>query len=624
MKRIVALLSLLAVALGAVAQGESVIPHIVPESKDVKIAFLTDIHAFHHGREVEKYLPVAIREINNSDCDFVLLGGDNVSTGYEKDIVNTYEMLKGIEKPWFGVLGNHEVIRTDNANRLYKKLFGYDRRVVFRAGEYLFVGFEAGPYNRASTAIVRDEDIKWLEEQFKSARPGEKIICVSHIPLNHHIANHREVTDLMKKYDVKAQICGHAHYTLMLNIDYLPCAMGRSFGLVDKKWGFGYNIIELKNDSIYLHQKRLDHSQPRLRFKERQGYSPDLPTKRYKPAPIVPNTYKEIGAVLFKDLRPAVYAGALAREGAAYVGHSNGTFYAFDTATGAERWRYEMGDMLCATPVWHDGKVIFVTPAGEFIALNAKTGKAAWKLQADGSVVGDPVVVGDMLYCSFGKGVLAKIDARTGAVAWRAAAGSMHMQCVPAVGEGRVVVSTWENDLRCYNDKNGKEMWRWVQSDRWFDFSPGLIQPQIANGKVYASINKELAALSLKSGRLLWRDTSVSYRKASGRGSDGKILYFQNRDADIVAIDPSKKALSTIWQAETPKVKVDRNPIQIAVINGVIYKGAKGGWIIAVEEKSGKLLWEHKFTDVEANNICADENGVVWAMFLDGKLFRLN
>lgn len=624
MKRIVALLSLLAVALGAVAQGESVIPHIVPESKDVKIAFLTDIHAFHHGREVEKYLPVAIREINNSDCDFVLLGGDNVSTGYEKDIVNTYEMLKGIEKPWFGVLGNHEVIRTDNANRLYKKLFGYDRRVVFRAGEYLFVGFEAGPYNRASTAIVRDEDIKWLEEQFKSARPGEKIICVSHIPLNHHIANHREVTDLMKKYDVKAQICGHAHYTLMLNIDYLPCAMGRSFGLVDKKWGFGYNIIELKNDSIYLHQKRLDHSQPRLRFKERQGYSPDLPTKRYKPAPIVPNTYKEIGAVLFKDLRPAVYVGALVCEGAAYVGHSNGTFYAFDTATGAERWRYEMGDMLCATPVWHDGKVIFVTPAGEFVALNAKTGKAVWKLQADGLVVGDPVVVGDMLYCSFGKGILAKIDARTGAVVWRAAAGSMHMQCVPAVGEGRVVVSTWENDLRCYNDKNGKEMWRWVQSDRWFDFSPGLIHPQIANGKVYASINKELAALSLKSGRLLWRDTSVSYRKASGRGSDGKILYFQNRDADIIAIDPSKKALSTIWQAETPKVKVDRNPIQIAVINGVIYKGAKGGWIIAVEEKSGKLLWEHKFTDVEANNICADENGVVWAMFLDGKLFRLN
>ena len=624
MKRIVALLYLLAVALGAVAQGESVIPHIVPESKDVKIAFLTDIHAFHHGREVEKYLPVAIREINNSDCDFVLLGGDNVSTGYEKDIVNTYEMLKGIEKPWFGVLGNHEVIRTDNANRLYKKLFGYDRRVVFRAGEYLFVGFEAGPYNRASTAIVRDEDIKWLEEQFKSARPGEKIICVSHIPLNHHIANHREVTDLMKKYDVKAQICGHAHYTLMLNIDYLPCAMGRSFGLVDKKWGFGYNIIELKNDSIYLHQKRLDHSQPRLRFKERQGYSPDLPTKRYKPAPIVPNTYKEIGAVLFKDLRPAVYAGTLVREGAAYVGHSNGTFYAFDTATGAERWRYEVGDMLCATPVWHDGKVVFVTPAGEFIALNAKTGKAVWKLQADGSVVGDPVVVGDMLYCSFGKGILAKIDARTGAVVWRAAAGSMHMQCVPAVGEGRVVVSTWENDLRCYNDKNGKEMWRWVQSDRWFDFSPGLIQPQIANGKVYASINKELAALSLKSGRLLWRDTSVSYRKASGRGSDGKCIYFQNRDADIIAIDPSKKALSTMWQAETPKVKVDRNPIQIAVINGVIYKGAKGGWIIAVEEKSGKLLWEHKFTDVEANNICADENGVVWAMFLDGKLFRLN
>lgn len=624
MKRITLFIFSLVVALGAMAQEAATIPHVAPNAKDVKIAFMTDIHTFHKGRECEKYLPVAIREINNTDCDFVLLGGDNVSTGYEKDIRNTYEMLTKIEKPWFGVLGNHEVIRTDNGNKVYKELFGYDRRVVFRAGEYLFVGFEAGAYNRAAQAIVRDEDLKWLEEQFKAARPGEKIICVAHIPLNHHIANHREVTDLMKKYDVKAQICGHAHYTLMLNVDYLPCAMGRSFGLVDKKWGYGYNIIELKNDSIYLYQKRLDHSKPRLRFKERQGYSPDLPTKRYKPAPIVPNTYKEIGATLLKDLRPAVYAGTLVREGLAYVGHSNGTLYALDTTTGEARWTFNMGDILCATPVWHKGKVIFVTPSGEFIALDGKTGKVVWKLQADGSVVGDPVVVDDMLYCSFGKGVFAKIDARYGKVVWKAPTGTQHMQCLPAVAEGCVVVSTWNNDLICYKEKTGKQMWRWVQSDRWFDFTPGLILPQIANGKVFASINKELVALSLKKGKLLWRDTSEAYRKGAGLGSDGKTVYFQARNADILAIDATKKERTISWRAETPKVVKVHNPIPIALLNGVIYKGAKGGWIIAVDEKSGKLLWEHKFTDVEANNICADENGIVWAMFLDGKLFRLN
>ena len=118
MKRITLFLVSLVVALGVMAQEATTIPHVAPNAKDVKIAFMTDIHTFHKGRECEKYLPVAIREINNTDCDFVLLGGDNVSTGYEKDIRSTYEMLTKIEKPWFGVLGNHEVIRTDNGNKV--------------------------------------------------------------------------------------------------------------------------------------------------------------------------------------------------------------------------------------------------------------------------------------------------------------------------------------------------------------------------------------------------------------------------------------------------------------------------------------------------------------------------
>ena len=624
MRRVLMLLPAIVATLGVLAQELKPIPHVAPESKGVKIAFITDAHLFHNGDKSEFYMKRAIAEINQSDCDFVLLGGDNVSTGYEEHIRGVHDLFKEVQKPLFGVLGNHEVIRTDNANKLYKELVGYDRRVVFRAGEYLFVGFESGPYNRASSSIVRDEDLKWLEEQFKSARPDEKIICVAHVQLTRHVANHREVTDLMKKYGVKAQICGHAHHTMMLNIDSLPCAMGRRFNMTANKWGLGYNIIELKNDSIYLYQKRLDHSAPRLFAKDKQGYSPDILKRKSNPLPAVPNTYAEVGAKLFKDLRPAVYAGALVREGAAYIGHSNGTMYALDTTTGAERWRYNMGDILCATPVWHDGKVIFVTPSGEFVALNAKTGNVVWKLQADSSVVGDPIIVGDMLYCSFGKGVLAKIDARVGSVIWRAKAGSMHMQCIPAVGEGRVVVSTWENDVRCYNDKNGKEMWRWVQSDRWFDFAPGLILPQIANGKVYASINKEVAVLNLKNGELLWRDSSEAYRKSVGASADGKRVYIQSRDADIIALDSSKNKLFPLWRTETPNVKVDRNPVQIVAINGVIYKAANGGYIIAADERTGALLWEHKFCDVEANNICADENGTVWAIFLDGKLFRLN
>lgn len=606
-----------------VPDGSGEIPHIAPHAKDVKIAFVTDAHLFHKGDNTEELMLPIIDEINASDCHFALLGGDNVSTGYDKHIRGAHKLFQKIQKPLFGVVGNHEVIRTDNGCTTHKELYGYDRRLVFRAGEYLFVGFEAGCYNRASSAIVRQEDLEWLEEQFKKARPNEKIICVAHVPLNWEIANHRDVTALMRKYNVKAQICGHAHTTLMLNVDSIPCAMGRRVNLLSKNWGLGYNIIELKNDSIYLYQRRMDQPNAKLFAVNKQGFSPELLKRKSNPLKIVPKTYAEAGAELFKDLRPAVYAGVLVRGGMAYVGHSNGTLYAFDTTTAEERWRHDMGDILCAEPVWHDGKVIYVSPTGRFTALDAATGKVVWSLQAKGAVVGDPVVADDMLYCSFGVGLFVKIKAATGEVVWTTRSGSLQMQCLPAVAEGKVVVSTWENDVRCYDTKSGKQLWRWDSGDPRFDFAPGLIFPQIVGGRVYISVNKQIVALELKSGKTVWRDEMFSYRKAMGRSSDGKNVYVQNREADIISLRTDLDCIGFKWRAATPKVSMDRNATLISVVNGVVYKGTKDGWVIAVRESDGVLLWEHAFSDATINTICGDEQGNVWIGSIDGKLFKI-
>ena len=600
--------------------------HIFPMFESLKIAFLTDIHV-QPDLPSDKYIDDVIREVNESDCDFVLLGGDYVFTGYEADIRNVHKHLKKLAKPYFTVLGNHEVIRTDNGCTAFRKLFGYDRRLVFRAGNYKFVGFEAGPYNRATVAIVRDEDLKWLEEQFRSARSDEKIICVCHIPLNRAIANHREVTSLMKKYDVKAQICGHAHTTLMLNVDSLPCAMGRMLDLTDKKWGAGYNIIELKNDSIYLWQKRLDQSEPKLFRTAKQGFSPALLDRKkyqYNPLPEAELDYAETGAVLMKDFRPAVYAGAAVDDKAVYVGHSNGIFSAIDKTDGKELWRFDLGDALCATPVCVDGKVIIVSPTGTFYALDRNDGSIVWKLKAKGAVVGDPAVKDGMIYCSFGVGRFAKIDAAKGKTVWVADSGSKQMQCVPAVGEGRVVISTWENDVRCYDEKTGKQLWRWYCGNDRFDFAPGLIFPHIAHGKVFTyTVAKELAVLDLQSGEPIWRDDLGSCRKAAGISSDGETIYAETRKGDIVALRTDASQYSGVWTAKTKKIEVDRNACEMLSSRGVLYYAPSGGWIVAVRESDGHVLWERRFSQTEANSLRADENGDVWAVFLDGKLFRI-
>jgi len=191
------------------------------------------------------------------------------------------------------------------------------------------------------------------------------------------------------------------------------------------------------------------------------------------------------------------------------------------------------------------------------------------------------------------------------------------------VADGKVVVSTWENDVRCYDDKSGKQLWRWFSGDDKFDFAPGLIFPQIVGDRVYVSINYQIVALDLKRGALIWRDEMSRYRKSMGKSSDGTMLFVQSPNSDIIQLRTDMDCFSPKWTATTPKSKKDRNPTLISSVNGVVYKGTMEGMVIAVRESDGVTLWEHKFSDADINNVCGDEQGNVWIQCLDGKLFKI-
>ena len=100
MKKTLMMIAVAIFSLSAFAQipdGSGEIPHVAPNAKDVKIAFITDAHVYHRGEKTDSLLIPAIAEINNSDCDFVLLGGDNVSTGYAKDIIGAHKIFKKVK-----------------------------------------------------------------------------------------------------------------------------------------------------------------------------------------------------------------------------------------------------------------------------------------------------------------------------------------------------------------------------------------------------------------------------------------------------------------------------------------------------------------------------------------------
>jgi len=60
------------------------------------------------------------------------------------------------------------------------------------------------------------------------------------------------------------------------------------------------------------------------------------------------------------------------------IGSYDHTFYAFDAATGAERWRFRANGPISGSATVVRGLVYFATLAGRTYALDAWTGRLRW------------------------------------------------------------------------------------------------------------------------------------------------------------------------------------------------------------------------------------------------------
>ncbi len=71
--------------------------------------------------------------------------GDLTNTGSDEELEHVYGLMSQLEKPWFTVMGNHETTWSESGCTTFRCIFGHDGRVAYRAGGYLFLGYNCGP-----------------------------------------------------------------------------------------------------------------------------------------------------------------------------------------------------------------------------------------------------------------------------------------------------------------------------------------------------------------------------------------------------------------------------------------------------------------------------------------------
>ncbi len=104
-------------------------------------------------------------------------------------------------------------------------------------------------------------------------------------------------------------------------------------------------------------------------------------------------------------------------DGTLYVGSTDFNLYAFDAATGAQRWVFATkGAIGYSNTAVADGVVYVGSADHTLYAVDAQTGKQRWSYATGSSVISSPTVANGKVYLGSGDHAVYELDAQTGAL----------------------------------------------------------------------------------------------------------------------------------------------------------------------------------------------------------------
>ncbi len=170
--------------------------------------------------------------------------------------------------------------------------------------------------------------------------------------------------------------------------------------------------------------------------------------------------------VATRPLLVALAPARTSRPDLVVVGSEDGTIYALDAESGAERWRVAAGGPVVSSPVLVGGQdrgvVAIGSDDGSVIGLDAATGAQRWRYAAGGATEAPLVLDAGTVYVASRDGTVAAFDPATCettcSASWETKLGGLLRQA-PAVGGGRAFVVDDDGYLVTLDAQTGRRLW---------------------------------------------------------------------------------------------------------------------------------------------------------------------
>ena len=308
----------------------------------------------------------------------------------------------------------------------------------------------------------------------------------------------------------------------------------------------------------------------------------------------------------YSRLEPAIAYGNV------YAANRQGLVAAYEQTTGKKVWErnfavyQDQGLTSGLKKLWSNGEpakisgglsiayetVFFGTENGEVIALDAKTGDVKWQTTVKGEVIAAPAIDEGVVVLNTGSGLVVALNASDGEQLWvyesEVPPLSLRGVSAPAAVSGGAIIGTATGKLVVNILGTGQTAWEQVISsasgvtelERIVDIDS---QPLVIGGVIYViTYDGSLAAVELRSGRIVWKREYKSYRRLTNVGSN---LFVVDANSNVYALD-SRNGVE-LWS----QGKLKKRVLTAAVpVGDYLVAGDKWGFLHWFNQSDGTLV----------------------------------
>ncbi|MFA5299550.1 MAG: PQQ-binding-like beta-propeller repeat protein, partial [Lutibacter sp.] len=576
------------------------------KSEKIKFVQLTDLHVS-VGNENDFLLQNIVKEINNSDYEFVVVTGDLTNLGADDELKRVHSILANLKIPYYVISGNHETNWSESAGLTYKKLWGNDR-FVFSKGAYFFVGFPCGPYMKMGDGFVKHEDVIWLDKTLKDSlkNSNKKVLNFAHYPLDNSVSNYKEVLSVLEKYPTVASFCGHGHTLKKYDFSGLSGVMGISITSRDGKTK-SYNEVIISNDSISIYQKEIE--KPSV-------FKFSIPSKPSK-VKILNNNLGSDFPPFIKDIA-SIYSVPCFDKKSIYFTNSIGEIQSVNLKNKILNWKIETGNSIYFSPIIVKSILVVGTIEGNVLGFEKQSGNKKWNVPVGGVLVGSPVVENDKIYTASSNTFIC-IDAVSGQVVWQNKLPMSYSQGRPLIQGDKIIFGAWDTLLYCLNKNTGELLWKWNNgNDKQVLYSAGNVNLVSSKSRLYfVTPERFLTILEMKSGKTLLRTSKWKVRESMGKSKDGKWFYAKTMNGELLKLplnddlELTEENLVNHSKVLDLKIGYEHNPAPILEINNKIYVGSRKGEVIIVDSEKFEIIKSIHIGNSGVNGFSVDNRGRV-------------